>query len=176
MCPVNVPDCCTQPVPSTRRIMCPAQYITQHNELHTTAHQSTTIIQSSKACSTTAHHSSTIIQPCKACSTTDQQQTFFPPRWASKWPGKLEKPGSGTKAQGILVWHKKVSPKGSHYVRKFVYVRTLLKLPYPTPHSEGAGYHNFLYFLSITKILKVCVIQKPTHHKKPNCLTIWMVI
>ena len=25
LCPVNVPDCCTQPVPCARQIMCPAQ-------------------------------------------------------------------------------------------------------------------------------------------------------
>ena len=25
LCPVNVPDCCPQPVPSTRHIMCPVQ-------------------------------------------------------------------------------------------------------------------------------------------------------
>ena len=90
LCPVNVPDCCTQPVPSTWRIMCPAHHKLQHNEQHSSAHYSTTIIQPSKPCITRAHPSTTIIQPGKACSTTDQHKTFIPPRWASKWPGKSQ--------------------------------------------------------------------------------------
>jgi hypothetical protein len=32
-------------------------------------------------------------------------------------------------------------------------------------HSEEAGHHNFLFFLSIIKILKFCVNEKPPHHK-----------
>ena len=48
--------------------------------------------------------------------------------------------------------------------------------PPPPSNSEGAGCHNFLHFLSMRKIIKLCVIIKPPHDKKLNCPTIWMVI
>ena len=43
-------------------------------------------------------------------------------------------------------------------------------------HSEGAGYNNFLYFLSIKKIIKLFLILKPLHDKKLNCPAIEMVV